>query len=197
MNMLGGWVHDQVLPHSNLRLAMQALCRRVGISVVLGQRSGRFVQYAHEVFASDRREDDLPIGAMRPLTETAMGYALMAVMPDDHVRRVASACLNDPQRHRAVRDFDQVQAAVQTVRRLGYAYSTRLQVPGRASFAFSLDGGRGGHAEAGLFGLALAGRRSALEQRMPLVIDAINDVLREFVPDVDVRIGTAGAIESI
>ncbi|MCY1212246.1 Transcriptional regulator KdgR [compost metagenome] len=201
LNMLGGWVHDVALPRSNLRLAMQELSRRTGISVVLGQRTGRFVQYAHVVFASSARDDDVPIGVVRPLVETGLGYALMAALPDEEVRRVASACLSPQVRTGVVRSVEQVAEMVARVRAAGFAYSTRLQNVGRASFSFGLGQSGGQDPEFGressLLGLALAGKRRVLEARLPDIIAAVNDVAREYLPDVRIEIDPKAPIHTI
>lgn len=201
LNMLGGWVHDIALPRSNLRLAMQELSRRTGVSVVLGQRMGRFVQYAHVVFASSSRDDDVPIGVVRPLVETGLGYSLMAALPDEEVRRVATACLLPQMQASVVRSVEQVREMVEQVRRTGFAYSTRLQNAGRASFSFGLgrSGGRDSDfsRESSLLGLALAGKRHVLEARLPEIITAVNDVVRECLPDVQIEIDPTTPIHTI
>ena len=198
LNMLGGWVHDLALPRSHLRLAMQELSRQTGLSVLLGQRTGRFVQYAHEVFASSERGDDVPIGVVRPLVETGLGYALMAAMPDEQVRRVAAACLVAQEKPTLVRDVQQVMAMVTKVRQAGFAYSTRLQNVGKASFSFHLGQPiDSANQEFSQLGLALAGKRRTLESRLPGIIEMVNAVAHEFLPDVRIAIDPDTPIEPI
>lgn len=197
LNMLGGWVHDIALPRSNLRLAMQELCKRTGLSVVLGQRAGRYVQYAHVVFASSERDDDVPIGVVRPLVETGLGYALMAAMSDDEVRRIAVACLATQERSLVVSDIDQVMAMVAKARRTGYAYSTRLQKRNKASFSFNLGLTDSESRESSLLGIALAGTRRTLESRLPEIITTVNAVAQECLPDIRINIDPDLPIEPI
>lgn len=197
LHMLGGWVHDVALPRSHLRLAMQELSRRTGLSVVLGQRTGRFVQYAHVVFASSTRDDDVPIGVVRSLVDTGSGYALMAALPDKQVLRIATACLAQAEQRHVVRDVEEVMEMVATVRRLGFAYSVRLQNTGKASLSFSLSTARGASPESSFLALSLAGRRSTLDAGLTGNLEAINDIAKEFLPDAQICLDPCNPMESI
>lgn len=197
LNMLGGWVHDISLPRSNLRLAMQELSRRTNLSVVLGQRVGRLVQYAYVVYAASDRAGDVPIGAVRPLTDTGLGYALMAAMPHDEVRRIATACLAERGRPPNGGDVDRIMKMVNTVAQVGFAYSSRMQSAGKASFSFNLARAEGANPEFGMLGLALAGTDQAIERNLLDIINAINDIAQEFLQDVQIGIDPNTPINSI
>src|SRR5690625_7392044 len=75
LNMLGGWVHDSLLPRSNLRLAMRALCEELKLTIVLGQRTGHHVQYAHVMYVSRDGNVQVTIGVVRSTVWTGRGYA--------------------------------------------------------------------------------------------------------------------------
>ncbi|RKJ96279.1 IclR family transcriptional regulator [Alicycliphilus denitrificans] len=203
LSMLGGWVYDQLFPHSNLRLAMQALCRRTGVYVLLGQRVGRFVQYVHEAFPSEQREDGVPVGMVRPLVSTGLGYSLLAALPRAQARRAAQACFAAPERQagpadrRGVQSVEEAMALVEQVDRQGYAYSTRLQNEGRASFSFHLGRADAAHAHSGLFGIALAGRRRQLQACLPTLAATVNGVAQEFLPDVQIALDPLAPIEAL
>ncbi|MDS1139215.1 helix-turn-helix domain-containing protein [Pusillimonas sp. SM2304] len=197
LNMLGGWVHDIALPRSNLRLAMQELSRRTNLSVVLGQRVGRRVQYAYVVYAASDRAGDVPIGAVRPLTDTGLGYALMAAMPHNEVRRIATACLAERGRPPNAGEVDRVMKMVSTVAQVGFAYSSRMQSAGKASFSFNLARAEGANPEFGMLGLALAGTDQAIERNLLDIIRAINGIAQEFLQDVQIGIDPNTPINSI
>lgn len=197
LNMLGGWVHDMALPRSNLQLAMQELSKRTNLTVLLGQRVGRLVQYAYVVYSESHRGADVPIGAVRPLTDTGLGYALMAAMSPEQARRAAVACLAEREPTSVVRDINEVMALVESVTRDGFAYSYRMQVKGRASFSFNLARDEGKSVEFGTFGLALAGTRRAMEHNLGAIIQAVNDVAHEHLQDVRIDIDPGVTITPI
>jgi DNA-binding IclR family transcriptional regulator len=214
LHVLGGWVHDIALPRSNLRLAMQELSRRTSLSVVLGQRTGRYVQYAHVVFASNERDDDVPIGVVRPLVGTGLGYSLLAAMQDDEVHRLAIASVALQEQPSVIRGVDQIMSMVAKARAAGCVLSTRLQNRNKASFSFNL--GSAGHEstttgdqqdnretsqersrEASLLSIALAGRRRDVLERLPDIITTVNAVANEYLPDVRVDFDPHMRIEPI
>ncbi|TMS59593.1 ArsR family transcriptional regulator [Imbroritus primus] len=209
LHMLGGWVHDITLPRSNLRLAMQELSKRTGLSVVLGQRTGRYVQYAHVVFASNERDDDVPIGVVRPLVGTGLGYSLLAAMPDEEVRRLAIASLAMQEQPPFIHSVEQIMTMVAQARRAGYVYSTRLQNRNKASFSFNLgmagtawhderpEGSRESSRESSLLSIAIAGKRRIVQDRLPDIIAAVHAVTQECLPDVRIDIDPHRPIEPI
>lgn len=197
LNMLGGWVHDQIMPHSNLRLAMQELARRTSLSVVLGQRTGKYVQYAHVAFRSSEREDDVPIGVVRTLTSTALGYPLLASMSDCEAKRIATACLADPHCRSSNIDLNEVMSNIAKVRRLGYAYSVRLQNTNKASFSFKLGFKDDTHTESTQLALAIAGKRRDVEKQLPSLIEQIHTVKATYLPDVKIELCASLPIQKI
>lgn len=197
LNMLGGWVHDMVLPRSNLRLAMRALEEKLGLSVILGQRSGRYVQYAHVLYAATDRKSQVPIGVVRPLIDTGMGYALLAQLPDKEVCAIANMCLARGEHPDSVTTLRHVLDIVDTARQTGFVYSHRLQSANRASFSFALIPDSKASKHAGLMALALAGTQQEVSDRLPDIPQTINDVAAEFLPDVPIHINTNLPIQLI
>ncbi|MYN14259.1 helix-turn-helix domain-containing protein [Pusillimonas sp. TS35] len=197
LNMLGGWVHDLALPHSNLRLAMRALEERLGLTIVLGQRSGRYVQYAHVLYAPKDRKSQVPIGVVRPLIDTGMGYALLAQLPDDDVCAIANACLARGEHPSPVSSLRQVLDIVDKARQAGFVYSHRLQSANRASFSFALVTDPGAGVHAGLMALAVAGPKKDVLARLEDIPSTVNDVAAEFLPDVPIHIKAAFPIQPI
>lgn len=200
VNMLGGWVHDETLPHSLLRTAMRELSSRTGLTVVLGQPNGRFVRYAHVVLASNAHRSYVHQGMERPLIGSALGYALLSGLDDDRIGRIAHATLAQGDKVRGTRNLAQAWATVEKARRLGYAFSTRHTTPGAASFSFLL----GLHDKPGVlakatnvFGLALAGHRQYCEQHIRETIVSINQVVKEYLPDIYVNFDDKSPIEKI
>ncbi len=194
LNMLGGWVHDLALPRSNLRLAMRALVERLGLTVILGQRSGRYVQYAHVLYADTDRKTQVPIGVVRPLIDTGMGYALLAQLPDEEVCAIANICLARAEYSSPVSSLRQVLDMVDTVRQTGFAYSHRLQSANRASFSFALIPDQGSSSQADLMALAIAGPQQDVVARLHDIPRSINEVAAEFLPDVPLHITTDSPI---
>lgn len=212
LHVLGGWVHDIALPRSNLRLAMQELSRRSGLSVVLGQRTGRYVQYAHVVFASNARDDDVPIGVVRPLIGTGLGYSLLSAMPEDEARRLAVASVALQEQPPVIRGVDQIMSMVARARAAGCVFSTRLQNRNKASFSFNLGlvrhaadanaddaqaAAHEGNNEASLLSIALAGRRRDVQERLPDIITTVNAVTQEYLPDARTNFDPHMLIEPI
>jgi DNA-binding IclR family transcriptional regulator len=194
LNMLGGWVHDLALPHSNLRLAMRALEERLGLTVILGQRSGRYVQYAHVLYTATDRKSQVPIGVVRPLIDTGMGYALLSQLPDEEVCAIANHCLARAEHPSPVSSLRQVLDIVDKVRQAGFCYSHRLQSANRASFSFALIPDPGARHHAGLMALAVAGPQQDLSDRLDDIPHSINEVAAEFLPDVPIHIPTSSPI---
>lgn len=197
LNMLGGWVHDLALPRSNLRLAMRALGERLGLSVILGQRSGRYVQYAHVLYGAKDRKTQVPIGVVRPLIDTGLGYALLAQLPDEEVCAIASVCLARAEHQSPVTTLRQVLAIVDKARNAGFVYSHRLQSANRASFSFALVSDPGAGDRTGLMALAIAGTRQDVAARLRDIPRTVNEVAAEFLPDVPIHVKAAHPIPPI
>lgn len=200
VNMLGGWVHDALLPHSLLRTAMRELSERTGLTVVLGQPNGRFVRYAHVVVARNSHRSYVHLGMERPLIGSALGYALLSGLDDAQIGRIAHATLAAEEKLRGARSTAQVLATVEKVRRLGYAFSTRHPTPGEASFSFLLPlrHSAGAHTDANnVFGLALAGQRQYCEQNLKKTIATVNEVVASYLPDIQVNLDEEQIVEKI
>ncbi len=176
---------------------MRALGERLGLSVILGQRSGRYVQYAHVLYGAKDRKTQVPIGVVRPLIDTGLGYALLAQLPDDEVCAIASVCLARAEHKSPVTTLRQVLGIVDRARNAGFVYSHRLQSANRASFSFALvsDPGAGDHT--GLMGLAIAGTRQDVAARLHDIPRTVNEVAAEFLPDVPIHIKASAPISPI
>ncbi|HLR82552.1 MAG TPA: helix-turn-helix domain-containing protein [Paenalcaligenes sp.] len=187
LNMLGGWVHDSLLPRSNLRLAMRALCEELKLTIVLGQRTGHHVQYAHVMYGTRDRKDQVPIGVVRPLIGTGLGYAILTQLPEDEICALAAYCLAEDKENIPVQTLREVLNIVADARNRGFVYSHRLQNVDRASFSFALTNAEVG-SHAGLMALAIAGNLQDVEQRLDDIPAVVNDVAAEFLPDISINI---------
>lgn len=185
LHMLGGWVHDSLLPRGNLRGAMLQLAHATGLSVVLGRPDGMYVMYSHVEYGSGDRQGAVPVGAVRPILSTGLGITLLSASDDEHLGRIAATALARGEAAAALRTVDDVFALKRKVRELGYAYSIRFQNPGRASLSFLLRLPRGQHgSQDAVIGLALAGRQRTFEEQSPRLLGSALEATANFLPEV-------------
>lgn len=201
VNMLGGWVHDEIFPRSLLRLAMQEISEKTGLTVVLGQPNNRFVRYAHVIMPNNEWGSYIHLGMERPLIGSSLGFALLSGLDDELITRIAISTLNSPYQTQGTQSLDQVHDTIKKVRQLGYAYSTRHTTPGDASFSFLLKTWPQTQKpvlyQERLFGLAIAGRQYYVEQHQETALSVINYVITKYLPDVHVQFNEHSRIEKI
>jgi len=135
VSFLGAWAVGEPGRREVLIEAMRALADETGETVLLGRRSGLFMQYLSVIESDHALRLTISSGTLRPLHRTAIGIMLMSTLDDEQVGRLL-------RRWNAERDRDDPPArigetlrAVDVARRQGYYESNSLATPGSGVIA--------------------------------------------------------------
>lgn len=139
---LGSWLHDQWFSNISLLGVMEGLRERLGTSVILAVQNDVHALYmltlkgTLEGFQHPR--PDLPVGALRPICQVAVGKALLLDWDDASVGRLVrriNAEEDDASRHIHLRELlDELEES----RKRGYVLNTGTFLPDVAVIAMQL-----------------------------------------------------------
>lgn len=137
--LLGNWVNRGIFMGGIALQCMEDLRKQTGDAVVLAIRHGVWSQYIHVLQATSMARLQVVRGALRPISASGTGYALLSTMPDAEIRKLAHR-INAEARSGQIAPVatDELLATVADVRRLGYAFTTDLVTPGGAVLAMPL-----------------------------------------------------------
>ncbi len=137
---IGSWVSDQFFSDGKVMAMMRALSEKTANTIVLASRNGMQVQYIHVLQATTPVHFHIVVGTARPLVLSGAGYALLARLRDEEVRKIltranAEAGPGQP----IVRSADLFQNLA-VVRQQGYALTHDLYTQGGGIIAAPLPG---------------------------------------------------------
>src|SRR5699024_12293366 len=89
------------------------------------------------MYGTRDRKDQVPIGVVRPLIGTVLGYAILTQLPEDEICALAAYCLAEDKENIPVQTLREALNIVADARNRGVVYSRRLQNVERASFSFA------------------------------------------------------------
>jgi DNA-binding IclR family transcriptional regulator len=133
--LLGSWIHASLFDSGPLTDTAEALGRETRETVSLGQQNGPHMQYVHIVKASEAVQLAIQVGTMRPMTCAALGRVLLARKPDSEIRGIVrrnNADATDEAHRVKEQDF---MAAIEEIRRQGFAESRGKMIPGANTIA--------------------------------------------------------------
>jgi IclR family transcriptional regulator, acetate operon repressor len=120
LRLAGRAVDDSDLARA-ARPALRALCERSGYTVHFGVRQGDEAVYVDRVDGRGAHGVRSRIGATLPLHSTAIGKAILAALPDDEVRLIATRTGLPKRMPRTITSAEALLANLVTVRARGWA----------------------------------------------------------------------------
>jgi DNA-binding IclR family transcriptional regulator len=173
---LGNWLYGFASGRSEYQPLLQELQRETDETVALSTQNDLFVQYIRII--TPKHEFKMPPneGAMRVLTDSSSGFAMMSRMRDaeiDKFCRYINYYQLDPHRHV---DSVKIIAQISTARKLGYVYFHGHPVPDTSSIALPLGQQLHGIPMA----IGVGGFRDRIEAKKQLIVDALRGVAVRF-----------------
>lgn len=137
--LLGNWVNSPLFMGGQVLQCMEELREKTGNAVVLAIRNGIWAQYIHVIQATNAARLHVTRGACRPLAASGTGYALLALLPDEEVRKAVHRIHAESQASGGARvDMDSLLRTLAEARRQGYVLTTDLVTSGGAVLAMPL-----------------------------------------------------------
>lgn len=170
---LGNWLYGFAYGHSEYQTLLQQVQSRTDETVALSTQNDLFVQYIRILTPAHEFKMPPPEGAMRVLTDSSSGFALMSRMPNaeiDKICRHINYYQLDPHKHI---DTAKIIADINVVRRVGYVYFRAHPQPETSSISFALD--------QQVHGIPLVIAVGGLRERIAAKKELIVNVLREAV----------------
>ncbi|PWE31451.1 IclR family transcriptional regulator [Pararhodobacter marinus] len=125
VSVLGNWVNRDVFGEGRLSLILRALGEATGETIMLAAQNGLLSQYIHVQQAPGPDAIHLMMGTTRPLIRSGTGYAILTRFKESEITRIVlRSNAERPEAEPPVSVAD-VLAAVEDVRRSGYAYVGR------------------------------------------------------------------------
>jgi len=173
---LGNWLSSFMYGHSGYHQLINTLQARTDETVALTMQNDLFIQYLIIKTPEHEYKMPPPVGAMRLMTNTTSGMALMSRMSDRQVDKICRHInyyeLDAGQRV----DIAKVMKELRWVRQIGYSYVEHSPSPEVSSMAFPLC--------ETLHGIPLAigvgGLHGRLEQRKMQLVAMIRETIAEF-----------------
>lgn len=173
----GLWVAGALTGNDRNRLMplLHALAHNVDDTVVLAVQDDLYAQYVHVELAQRPVMYFQRAGARRPMCRSAVGWALLSLQEDDQVRELV-------QRHNQFAgdkpvDEKELLRGVATARKLGYAFSRQVYMPGVGMIAMpmrSVDGAR-------RYAIGVGGPVDRLAEREKVIEKALRACIKTFL----------------
>lgn len=121
--MLGTWVMGELFQDGAVIALMDQIQKDTGETVILGARNGMYAQYLHTVQSQRLMRFYLKPGHLRPLSDSAIGRALLLHCDEQALREYAAQAGRGRSLEKKQLNADHLIAEMQRTRRQGYAYS--------------------------------------------------------------------------
>lgn len=135
VSFLGAWTVGDPGRCEEITDAMRELAEDTGETVLLGRRSGMFMQYLSVVESQHALRLTLSSGTTRPLHRTAIGIMLLSRLDDEQVGRLLRRWNAEHGRNGVPARIAETMRAVARARRKGYFESDSLATPGSGVIA--------------------------------------------------------------
>jgi DNA-binding IclR family transcriptional regulator len=86
--LLGSWINGPIVSDGVLSRLIESVSRRTGQAVVLAVRNRIWSEYIHVVQGTDPLRMFMIKGSRRPLVDSGTGFALLAELPDNEIKRI-------------------------------------------------------------------------------------------------------------
>ncbi len=121
--MLGNWVMGKLFQNGAVIALMDQIQKDTGETVILGTRSGLYAHYLHTVQSQRLMRFYIQPGLLRPLSESAVGRALLMPCSDAELREYASQVSTTRSLDKHHVDADLLIGEIRQSRQQGFAYS--------------------------------------------------------------------------
>jgi len=135
--LLGGWLNNQTLPGVTLDAITHELHEATRLTTFVVARNQLYSQYIRVLQGTTPVRYYLEPGARRLLTHSTPGRVFLSLMNDEDARRVVQRINAEEAPSSAVR-FGDIQPALATIRRQGFAYTRDMGTPGLSAIAMRL-----------------------------------------------------------
>ncbi len=165
---LGDWTLRSV-GQRKVQDTMRWLADETGETVLLGRRSGLFMQYVSMIESTQALRLTLPPGTLRPMHRSAIGVVLLARDGDEHIGRMLRRYNAEFAADGTAARLTETMRAVELARRQGWYESDSLSTPGSGVIAALLATPiRGQH-----LGIGVGGPVARLHQRRAALVKAV------------------------
>ncbi|WP_298376605.1 helix-turn-helix domain-containing protein [uncultured Bradyrhizobium sp.] len=135
--LLGGWLTSQTLPGATLDAITRELHEATRLTTFVVARNQLYSQYIRVLQGTTPVRYYLEPGARRLLTHSTPGRVFLSLMNDEDARRIVQRINAEEAPSSAVR-FGDIQHALATIRRQGFAYTRDMGTPGLSAIAMRL-----------------------------------------------------------
>lgn len=135
--LLGGWLKHQTLPGATLDAIARELHEATRLTTFVVARNQLYSQYIRVLQGTTSVSYYLEPGARRLLTHSTPGRVFLSLMNDEDARRIVQRINAEEAPSSPVR-FADIQHALTTIRRQGFAYTRDMGTPGLSTIAMRL-----------------------------------------------------------
>jgi DNA-binding IclR family transcriptional regulator len=135
--LLGSWVKSETHPGATLDAITRELHEATRLTTFVVARNQLYSQYLRVLQGTTSVRYYLEPGARRLLTHSTPGRVFLSLMNDDDARRIVQRINAEETPSSPVR-FADIQLALTTIRRQGFAYTRDMGTPGLSSIAMRL-----------------------------------------------------------
>jgi IclR family KDG regulon transcriptional repressor len=133
--LLGSWIDQRFGAAGAIGARLRALHSQVGHNAFIGIQNGAAAQYVIGLGESAPGRLDVTSGGYRSLTFSAVGRALLSLLPDNEVMSWARRCNAEAESDRWRVNANDFLALIRDVRAKGYAMTCGDVTPGMAAIA--------------------------------------------------------------
>jgi DNA-binding IclR family transcriptional regulator len=135
---LGDWVPRALFGTSRVLDAMRDVHAATGETVSIGARNDVYLQYVQIIQSVHALRFHVDEGALRPLTQSAVGWTLLSTLPDekiDNIVRRANIATEKPSDRVAI---PEMMRRIREIRAKGYCYTENVPFLGGATLCMLL-----------------------------------------------------------
>jgi len=138
LSTLGNWVQDTLFSDDEVYRIMQSLSDLFGETVTLAVQSDLFIQYVYLIPSRLPIWYSIPIGMVRPITESGIGWLMLSKQPDRRIDIIVSRVNQQRLASRERISTDVLKSHINTVRDQGYVFSKHTLEKGAGCIAMLL-----------------------------------------------------------
>lgn len=173
--MLGTWVMGELYQNGAVIALMDQIQKDTGETVILGARNGLHAQYLHTVQSQRLLRFYIKPGLLRPLSESAVGRALLMQSTDAELRAYAEQTSTHRSLEKRAVDAARLIDEIGRARKQGFAYTDQFTA-GICAIALPVD------LHAGIpCAIAVAGPIFRLKRKREEVANVILELSRIFL----------------
>lgn len=173
--MLGNWVMGETFQDGAVIALMDQIQKDTGETVILGARNGLHAHYLHTVQSQRLMRFYIKPGLLRPLSESAVGRALLMRCSDAELRAYAAQVARNRSLEKHPVDVEFLITEMEQSRQRGYAYSDQ-HTAGICAIALPIH-----LSDEFPCAIAVAGPIFKLKRRREKVADMIRELSRMYL----------------